>query len=87
MKKLPASRNASLAIILFGTLLLMGLWIGLFYKIESERQMEIANAEKETANLARAFEEHTLRTIKSMDQTALFLKYQYEKEGMAISIP
>ena len=87
MKNLPASRNASLAIILFGTLLLMGLWIGLFYKIESERQMEIANAEKETANLARAFEEHTLRTIKSMDQTALFLKYQYEKEGMAISIP
>jgi len=72
---------------LFGIFLLCFIWVGLYFKIASERQEVIQSSIKETANFARAFEEHTLRTIKSADQTALFLKYQYEKEGSSIDIP
>lgn len=84
---LLALRNIGTVIILFGIVLLCFIWIGLYYQVHNERQMNINGAIKESSNLARTFEEHTLRTIKSADQTVLFLKYQYEKEGLAIDIP
>jgi hypothetical protein len=68
-------------IVLFGVALLSILWVGLYYKVQSERQMEINSTYKEAGNLARSFEEHSSRTIKGADQTSLFLKYQYEKMG------
>lgn len=80
-------QNLNKIIITFGIFLLCFIWIGLYYKVGSERQIEVNHAIKETANLARAFEEHTLRTIKSADQAVLFLKYKYEKEGRDIDIP
>lgn len=79
-------RNVGKIIIFFGISLLCFIWIGLYYKIQSEKELELQNAGKEAANLARAFEEHTLRTTKSADQTVLFLKYQYQQEGRAINI-
>ena len=79
--------NIRAVILLFGIFLLCFIWIGLYFKIDSERTIEIDSSIKETANFARTFEEHTLRTIKSADQAALFLKYQYEKEGPSIDIP
>ncbi len=82
----PALRNIGRIIIFFGVVLLCFIWIGLYYKAQSERQLEINNAMKETANFARAFEEHTVRTIKNADQAVLFLKYQYERDGRAINI-
>lgn len=81
------SRNVRIIIILFGVFLLSFLWLGLFYKIENERQIALADAFKDTANFARAFEEHTLRTIKSVDQAVLFLKHEYEKAGSSVDIP
>ena len=80
-------RNISLAIILFGLFLLVIIWMGLFYKVENEKKQEMAAAIKETGNFARAFEEHTLRTIRGTDQTVLFLKYEYEREGRSLDIP
>ena len=82
----PALRNIGRVIMFFGVVLLCFIWIGLYYKAQSERQLEINNAMKETANFARAFEEHTVRTIKNADQAVLFLKYQYEREGRAMDI-
>ena len=75
------------AIVLFGCVLLFFIWGGLFYKIQDERQQEYDKAIGETANYTRAFDEHTVRTIKSMDQIALFLKYKAEKEGLKVDIP
>lgn len=69
------------AILAFGLILLSSIWLVVFNKIESERNIEISNKETQTANLARAFEEHTLRTLENADQKVLFLKYQYEREG------
>lgn len=80
--KSPTLRNMAI-IILFGIFLLCFLWIDLYLKVQSERQLELKSAAKVTANLARAFEEHTLRTVKSADQAVLYLKHQYEQEGRA----
>lgn len=82
----PITRKMSAAIILFGVFLLAFLWLGLFYKVQYEQKMELNNAYRETANFARAFEEHTLRTIKGADQVAKFLEFEYESEGRKIDI-
>lgn len=83
----PVLRRISTAVVVFGILLLCFIWIGLAFKLRFERKIENENMIKETANIACAFEEHTLRTIKSADQAALFLKYEYERFGQAINIP
>lgn len=85
-KGMFTTSNNSTVIVLFGVLLLSILWIGLYYKVQSEREMVIDATFKEAGNLARSFEEHSSRTIKSADQTTLFLKYQYEKMGKIIDI-
>jgi len=79
--------NISAVIILFGLFLLCVLWASLYYKMQSERQMQINDIFKEGSSFARSFEEHTVRTIKGIDQTTLFLKYQYEQRGKNINIP
>ena len=80
-------RNLNKLILVFGLSLLCLIWSGVYYQIDNERQAELRSAIRDTANMARAFEEHTLRTINSADQAALFLKYQYEQAGRNIDIP
>ena len=82
-----AIRNIKTLIILFGTVMLCSIWAGLYFKIQSERQLEIGNAINDTANYARLLEENTARTIKGLDQVLLFLKYRVEHEGAFIDIP
>lgn len=74
--------NVNFAIVLFGVILVSLIWIGFTLKVCNEEQLEINNSIKIADNLARAFEEHTLRTIKSSDQVALFVKNYYEKNGL-----
>ena len=80
-------RNLNKLILVFGLSLLCLIWSGVYYQIDNERQAELRSAIRDTANMARAFEEHTLRTINSADQAALFLKYQCEQAGRNIDIP
>lgn len=86
-KWLSTVRATRLLTLLFGLILLCTVWIGLFFKLQSERQLELDHAIRETSNYARTFEEHTVRTIQGLDQIALFLKYQAEKEGLALDLP
>lgn len=79
--------NLRTVVIIFGVFLLAFIWGGLFYQIHTEKITAIEDAKKEAATLARIFEEHTLRTINNADQAALFLKYQFEKEGRSMNIP
>lgn len=65
----------------FALVLLLLTWGGVVYKILAEREAEIALLHRDNLNLARTLKEHTLRTLKSVDQTVLFLKAQYEKSG------
>lgn len=66
------------------------LWLltgfGVYSKILSEEKLELDGINRANLNLARTLEEHTLRTLKSVDQAVLFLKFQYEKQGKKINI-
>ena len=73
-------------VILFGFSFICFIWSGLYFIVQGERQREIDNAFKETGNYARMFAEHTVRTIAGLDQIALLLKYQAEKEGLQIEL-
>ena len=79
-------RHTGAVITVFGLVLLCLIWIGVFYKAHTERQLELQGAVRETGNFARAFEEHTARTILSADQMLLLLKYQYEINGKAMDM-
>ncbi len=75
-------RNLHNGILIFGILLILGLWSGIIFKVHTERELEIDNAMRESANYARAFSEHIQRTVVNADQILLRLKYEYEKRGM-----
>ncbi|MBP2654289.1 MAG: hypothetical protein H6Q73_1858 [Firmicutes bacterium] len=79
-------RNIIIAIIVFGVVLLAVVWGSVGYKLTSERQICIANTKSDEASFARAFEESTLRVIKSADAVAVILKYQYEKQGRMVDM-
>lgn len=85
---LTAGRRVRLfAPILILVLALVGLiWGAVLYKAAAEEELVIRSVNTENLNLARAFEEHTIRTIKSVDQAVLFLKFQYEKYGDKVNI-
>jgi HD-GYP domain-containing protein (c-di-GMP phosphodiesterase class II) len=56
-------------------------WALLAFSLGRDREREIAAAFRQTDNLARAFEEHTLRTVESVRQVLSSLKELYEKRG------
>jgi signal transduction histidine kinase len=81
-----AARSPSGTIGVFALLLIASLWGGLFAQIEVDRAQVIENVRRDNANLTRAFAEHTVRTLKSVDQAVLFIKVQYEKHNGRIDV-
>ena len=68
-------------------LLLIGmLWIATAYVVGTDRAEHIDAAYGANANLARAFEEHTARTLFSVDQVVLFIKYLAERPGPKVDM-
>ncbi|MDD5296498.1 MAG: ATP-binding protein [Rhodocyclaceae bacterium] len=78
--------NLSWAIVGFAAFVIAVLWGAVVYKADLERRLAVEMAYRDNANLARAFEEHTIRTLKSVDQAVLFLKFQYEKFGNKVNV-
>lgn len=79
-------RSPSGVLGLFAIVLIALLWTTVGVQIESERAQVLQNAYRDTANLARVFQEHSVRTLKNVDQAVLFVKYQYEKTGGRVDI-
>ena len=79
------SINASIAA--FCAALIGIVWSAVITQQEIGRQEAIAAAFKQNANLAMAFEEHTVRTIKGVDAAMLFLRREYARLGGGLSIP
>ena len=79
-------RNINTLIVVFGIVLLCFIWGGLYGKVQSERQLELERAYNNMAQYARIFAEHTIRTIRGLDEIALFLKRQAESEGLNVNI-
>jgi signal transduction histidine kinase len=70
----------------FALLLIGTLWTALWFKASSELSAGYAHVRTETANLARAFEEHTVRTLASADQSLRYLKFAYQAHGTAVDL-
>ncbi len=71
---------------LFAAVLLALTWWAVEFKARTDRDHQVQVVVRANANLARAFEEHIVRTLAAVDQTVLFLKYQYERLGDRIDI-
>ena len=85
-KDVQATIHIKALVIFFGVIFTCFVWTGLYFVIQTERQLEIGNTFKEAANYARVFEEHTVRTIKGLDQVAISIKFEVEKEGFNIDL-
>lgn len=66
--------------------LLAALWWGVLWKIGAEERAAEQELDRHTANLARVFEEHTVRTLGMVDQALLLVKYGYEREGETFDV-
>lgn len=71
---------------LLAALLLAMLWLAVASKIRTEAVEVEREIELNTMNLARVFEEHTVRTLASADQALSFVKFQRETLGVAPDI-
>lgn len=66
--------------------LILSLWVGLHYYAEIELQQSLQAAKNSLFNYARAFGEHTERTARVLDQTAMFVKREYETKGARLDL-
>ncbi|MDY0048032.1 MAG: ATP-binding protein [Thauera propionica] len=84
--QLADGKLAFAVILTLAVVLLVSLWAAVLYKAKVEEVHVEETIHRDTMNLARAFEEHTIRTLGSVDQALLFVKYQYEKIGDRLDI-
>src|SRR5436309_4561539 len=68
------------ASILLGAFSLAVAWLGAWYISTEELERTEAAAYQDTANLARAFEEHIIRLIQAHDQILIFARTSYSKD-------
>jgi diguanylate cyclase (GGDEF)-like protein/PAS domain S-box-containing protein len=80
----PPRKNARLALLAVGVpalALIAMAWLFAASLMRLELQQTIRSAYRENANLALAFEQHTLRTLRATDQLLSFLAHQYVERG------
>jgi diguanylate cyclase (GGDEF)-like protein/PAS domain S-box-containing protein len=78
---LTDSPRANFAIALFCVVVVGLAWMSRLDRIEVERSQTIADVIKQNGNLALAFEEHAVRTLKGIDQALLIIKREREQPG------
>ena len=62
------------------------MWIAVEAKITQARATKISDAQRENSNLARAFEEHTIRTLGYVNEIVLSIQKQYEAKGQRFDL-
>ena len=77
------ARYLPVAIVAFAVLTVVIAWAAVAWMVHTERERAIADTMTATANLARTFEEHTLRSLSYIDQIALRIKAQCEERGLS----
>ncbi len=76
----------NVAVALFCLALIGIVWAVTAQRVRFERNETIAAVVKQNSNLAIAFEEHTVRTLKGVDQALKLIKHRYEQEGLKLNI-
>lgn len=74
------------AVALFTLLLVCILWGAVFLEQRAERSEMIAMAVKQNTNLAIAYEEHIVRTLKGLDGVLQFVRHEYQRQGGKLDI-
>lgn len=83
---LAARANLSAAIGLFTLFLIAVLWVVVVLQQDSEREAVIAATANQNTNLAVAYEEHVVRTLKGLDGALLFIRHEYQRLGRKLDI-
>ncbi|MCO5357738.1 sensor domain-containing diguanylate cyclase [Acidovorax kalamii] len=76
----------SLAIALGCIAAVAGLWLVTLQRVAFEREQAVASAMQSNANLAIAFEQQVVRTLKAAEQVAAFVREQYQQQGTDINL-
>ncbi len=85
-ERLLARVDMRLALAAFAVAIVATIWVVVPAELANREEREVAGIMRENANLARAFEEHTTRTLQSIDQLALLAKAEYQRAGAAFDI-
>jgi len=81
MKRLPSTTRSALAVSIPAVVLIALAWIFIHGLIRYERADTIREVERQNANLALAFEAHTVRTVRSAEQVLEFVLHEYRRHG------
>jgi PAS domain S-box-containing protein len=71
---------------LFALVLLGYVWGSTWYQLRAAKSEALEAGRRDVANYARTLEEHTIRTVQDVDQTAIFLSLRYHEVGRALDI-
>jgi hypothetical protein len=71
---------------LLGLMMIAACWIGVVVGLEIERGKTRETAVQQTANLARLFEENTVRTFEGADHVLLLLRELYERDPVHFNL-
>lgn len=66
---------------MFAVLLLAILWAIIFAQIDREHDQALDRARDDCVAWTQSFEERALRILNQVDQTSLYLKFEYEESG------
>jgi diguanylate cyclase (GGDEF)-like protein/PAS domain S-box-containing protein len=87
---LPAGAGRGLgmhhAIIAVSLVLIGAIWGAAAMQAQRERQSAIDTTNRQNSNLAIAFEEHTVRTLRGVDAAVLFIAHEFERSGTRVDI-
>jgi len=81
-----ARTGLNTAIALFTFLLLGALWVVVVMEQHAERDAVVASAINQNMNLAVAYEEYVVRTLKGLDGVLLFMRHEYRRLGAKLDI-
>ncbi|WP_062790114.1 hypothetical protein [Aquitalea pelogenes] len=79
--------NLEWMIPLFSLFLIAMIWSAVLWQVNTDKVRSQLEMQCQSENLVRVFEEHISRTIRAVDQSVLFLKYEYESEGNKMDLP
>lgn len=83
---LAVCADLTVATALFSLVVIAAIWSATVMGQRAELENVINSAVKQNANLAVAYEEHIVRTLKGLDGALLFIRHEYRRLGPKLDI-